>query len=115
MLLIPFTPRFVRAESDLKDEVYECKGTYKTMLLELPMDLRVEENSLTWKLWFQRKETYEFDVRYPNGVFINRIDSRELSVKQFGTEGTLLLEKCELLFPVENLLKDGLPLLSQFF
>ena len=115
MLFIPFTSRFVRAESGLKDEVYECKGTYKTMLLELPMDLRVEKNSLTWKLWFQRKENYQFDVRYPNGVLIKRIDSRKISVQQFGTEGTLLLDKCELLFSVENLWKDGLPLLRQFF
>ena len=107
--------RVAYANAKLKGDLYECKGVYKTMLFQLPMDLKIEGNLITWKLWFQKKEKYVLDVKYPNGVLIQKIDNLKYSVKQFNKERTLLLDRCELLFPLESLLIDSIPIIKKYF
>ena len=107
--------QIAHSNTKLKGDIYECKGVYKTMLFQVPMDLKIEGNLITWKFWFQKKETYVLDVKYPNGVLIQKIDNFKYSVKQFDTEGTLLLDRCELLFPIEGLLLDSIPIIKKYF
>jgi len=103
---MPFTPGCVPA--DLKDEVYECQGVVKTLTTNIPLQLQVVGDSLTWtweQQWFMPYEeqgTYEFGIQYANGFLIRRIDSNKLSVKLNHINGTLFLDRCVLEFPVEH-------------
>ena len=56
--------------------------------------------------------TYELNVQYADGVYIERLDNNKYSFKHFFVNGTIFIDRCVLEYPIEidstkNLLEYG--------
>ena len=104
---------------------YECQGNFKTMFLTLPTNFKIKDDYLNIKytgdleILEGLEEKYKFNLLHSNGVQVKRVNSNEISFKALGVDGTLLLNECELYFPVETQLSQKffeiLPTLSIIF
>ena len=104
---------------------YECQGNFKTMFLTLPTNFKIKDDYLNIKytgdleILAGLEEKYKFNLLHSNGVQIKRVNSNEISFKAIGVDGTLLLNECELHFPIETQLSQKLfeilPTLSIIF
>ena len=106
-------------------ESYECQGNFKTMFFTLPTNFKIKDDYLNIKytgdleILEGLEEKYKFNLLHSNGVQIKRVNSNEISFKAIGVDGTLLLNECELHFPIETQLSQQLfeilPTLSIIF
>ena len=45
--------------------------------------------------------TYELNVQYADGVYIERLDNNKYSFKHFFVNGTIFIDRCVLEYPIE--------------
>ncbi len=104
---------------------FECQGNFKTMFLTLPTNFKIKDDYLNiqytgdLELLKGLEEKYKFNLLHSNGVYVERVNSNEISFKAIGVDGTLILNECELHFPLETQLSQKffeiLPTLSIIF
>ena len=119
-------------DKTFKEEPFVCNGSLKTMFFEAPLNLRINENKFTLKTNIKdslNKEsakllddldipipefnnTYELNVQYADGVYIEPLDNNKYSFKHFFVNGTIFIDRCVLEYPIEidstkNLLEYG--------
>lgn len=110
-------------------ENYECAGSVNTMFMEFPLWVKIngDDLSLDWDLSEIRrlvgelipipdiKSTYRVGVQYSDGVLVERVNGNTLEISHHHVTGTLLLDRCELEYPIEiDSLKSMLGFLSIF-
>ena len=110
-------------------EDYECSGSVNTMFMEFPLRVKIngDDLSLDWDLSEIRrlvgelipisdiKSTYRVGVQYSDGVLVERVNGNTLQISHHHVVGTLLLDRCELEYPIEiDSLKSMLGFLSVF-
>ena len=87
------------------------------MFSEETMSIRIDNNTLTiysdgqdstssnefdnMSVISVLKGNYAFDVQYPNGIHITRVNENEIRIKHLHVNATLLLDECKLLYPLE--------------
>tara|TARA_B100000242_G_C42873932_1_gene405519 strand:- start:288 stop:584 length:297 start_codon:yes stop_codon:yes gene_type:complete len=95
------------------------------MFLTLPTNFKIKDDYLNiqytgdLELLKGLEEKYKFNLLHSNGVYVERVNSNEISFKAIGVDGTLILNECELHFPLETQLSQKffeiLPTLSIIF
>ena len=91
-----------------QDKSFECQGNIKTMFYSIPTYFRIKDDHLTIKYkgdqeilkGLERK--FKFNVSHSNTVQVEKINSNEISFNAIGVDGTLILNECELHFPIEK-------------
>ena len=111
-----------------QDKSFECQGNIKTMFLSLPTTFKIKDDYLTikytgdeelFKLLKGSESKFKFNFSHSNSVLVEKINSNEISFNAIGVDGTLLLNECELHFPIEKTYSqkaiDYLPMAIQLY
>ena len=52
-------------------------------------------------IFYSKRENIELNVKYSDGIFVDRIDKNKLSIKWLWIEGTFIQNDCQLEMPIE--------------
>ena len=91
-----------------KDKSFECQGNIKTMFYSIPTNFRIKDDYLTIKYRGDQEilkgleQKFKFNFSHSNTVLVEKINSNEISFNAIGVDGTLILNECELHFPIEQ-------------
>ena len=99
------------------EENFQCKGTLETMFSQEPMSIKIVNNTLTISSNSNDSSSsneindnsimpllsgnYDFNIQYPNGIYLTRVDENEINIQHLHINGTILLNKCKFLYPIE--------------
>ena len=91
-----------------QERSFECQGNIKTLFLSLPTTFKIKDDYLTIKYTGDQEllkgleSKFKFNFSHSNTVLVEKINSNEISFNAIGVDGTLLLNECELHFPIEE-------------
>ena len=91
-----------------QDKSFECQGNIKTMFYSIPTNFKIKDDYLTIKYKGDQEilkgleQKFKFNFSHSNTVLVEKINSNEISFNAIGVDGTLILNECELHFPIEK-------------
>ena len=83
-----------------QDEIYKFDELFNDEIsIQNIKDLIIGPSIMT--VFYAKRENIEFNTKYSDGVYLDKIDKNKISVKWFLIEGTFIKDTCQLEMPIE--------------
>ena len=83
-----------------QDEIFKFDELFKDEInIQKIKDLFIGPSIMT--VFYANRENIEFNTKYSDGVYLDKIDNNKILIKWFLIEGTFIKDTCQLEMPIE--------------